>query len=176
MKRAFLYVVALCLPLVGAALAQSQTGGAQANPLSYRLESYIVSQVTGEDGDLQETFTEADNTALPGQVIEYRLFVENVGNTTLPPGIVFVTGPVPEGTSYVDASATPTSDRVLTEFTADGETYGEPPLIVTSSTGGGTGGERAAVAPESYAAVRWTLKEPLEPGQEEPFVYRVTVR
>ena len=71
----------------------------------------------------------------------------------------------------MDASATPTSDRVLTEFTADGETYGEPPLIV-----GGSDEDRAAVAPESYAAVRWTLKGPLEPGQEEPFSYRVTVQ
>ncbi len=167
MKKGFLYL-ALCLLLAGVALAQN-------NPVSYRLESYVVSQVTGDDGSQEETFTEADS-ARPGQVVEYRLFVENVGDTTLPPGTVVVTGPVPEGTSYVDASATPTSDRVLTEFTADGETYGEAPLIVTSGTGGGTGGERTAVAPEDYTAVRWTLKQPLEPGQEEPFVYRVTVQ
>ena len=167
MKKGFFYL--LCL-LAGAALAQAQTGGAGANPVSYRLESYVVSQVTGDDGNQQETFTEA-TTARPGQVVEYRLFVENVGNTTLPPGIVFVTGPVPAGTSYVDDSATPTSEEVLTEFTADGQTYSEPPLIVA-----GTGGGQTAVTPTSYTAVRWTLKQPLEPGQEEPFVYRVTVQ
>ena len=121
--------------LAGAALAQAQTGGAGANPVSYRLESYVVSQVTADDGSQQETFTEA-TSARPGQVVEYRLFVQNVGDTTLPPGTVVVTGPVPTGTSYVDGSATPTSDQVLTEFTADGQTYGEPPLIV-AGTGGG---------------------------------------
>ena len=168
MKKGFLYLI-LCL-LAGAALAQAQTGGAGANPVSYRLESYVVSQVTGDDGNQRETFTEA-TTARPGQVVEYRLFVQNVGDTTLPPGTVVVTGPVPTGTSYVDDSATPTSEEVLTEFTAGGQTYSEPPLIVT-----GTGGGQNAVTPTSYTAVRWTLKQPLEPGQEEPFVYRVTVQ
>jgi len=39
----------------------------------------------------------------------------------------------------------------------------------------GEGDERRVVEPTEYRAVRWTLLVPLEPGQEEPFYYRVTV-
>ena len=134
------------------------------NPVSVRVEIFAVSQVGGE-----ETFTET-TTARPGQVIEYRLFARNEGETTLPAGTVFVTGPVPEGTTFIANSATPKDERILTEFSVDGETFGEPPLIVTPEEG-----ERRTATPAEYTAARWTLLEPLEPGSEVSFVYRVTV-
>ena len=133
------------------------------NPVSVRVEIFAVSQVGGE-----ESFTET-TTARPGQVIEYRLFARNEGETTLPAGTVFVTGPVPEGTTFIANSATPKDERILTEYSIDGETFGEPPLIVTED------GERRSAEPAEYEAARWTLLEPLEPGSEESFVYRVTV-
>ena len=136
------------------------------SPVSVRLEIYVVSKVGGE-----EKFQEA-STARPGQVVEYRLFATNEGDTTLPPGTVVVSGPVPEGTTFVANSATPTSDRVLTEFSVDGETFGDgdAPLIIAAPNG-----TRRPAAPDDYSVVRWTLLSPLEPGQEEPFIYRVTV-
>ena len=66
---------------------------------------------------------------------------------------------------------TPSSERILTEFSADGgESFDEPPLL------SGASDDRSAVPPEEYDAVRWTLLEPMEPDQEEAFFYRVVVQ
>ena len=131
------------------------------NPVSVRLEIYVVSEVGGE-----ERFTEA-TSARPGQLIEYRLFARNEGDTTLPGGTVVVTGPVLEGTRFVANSATPSSERILTEYSVDGAVFGEPPLVLTS------GATSRVAEPAEYRAVRWTLLEPMEPDDEEAFVYRV---
>lgn len=144
----------------GTAFAQS--------PISIRLEIYVVSEVTASDGSREERFSEA-TTARPGQVVEYRLFATNTGETTLPAGTVVIVGPVPDGTRYVPNSTTPTSERVITEFSADGETFSEPPVLVEGDDG------RRLVEPEDYEAVRWTLLVPMEPEQEEVFFYRVLV-
>jgi uncharacterized repeat protein (TIGR01451 family) len=136
---------------------------AQESPVTIELETYVVSVVDG-----QEQFSRAD-TALPGQVVEYRLVVTNRSNTTLPPGTVMITGPVPEGTRYVEGSASPTNDERLTEYSADGTNFAEPPLIREE------GGSRQVVPAEAYRAVRWTLLVALEPGRAVAFVYRVVV-
>lgn len=144
---------------------------AQDNPVAVRIESYIVDVITTEGGLRQETFIPA-TTARPGQVVEYRVFVTNRGNTTLPAGTVLVIGPIPEGTVYLDLSATPTSERLLTEFSADGgNTYMEPPVLLTAPDG-----TRRVAEPSEYTAIRWTLLFPLEPNQEETLFYRVTVQ
>ena len=165
----FLKVMILCLIL---SVAWAQTGGESGEqPVSVSVAAFVVSEVTGEDGSVQERFSEA-STARPGQVVEYRLSVNNQENTTLPAGTVVVTGPVPESTRYVEGSATPSSERVLTEFSADGQSFSEPPV---TGSGEGTGGSEEVVAPSSYSAVRWTLLTPMEPTQEEVFTYRVVV-
>ena len=168
------FYLIICLTVLG--LAEAQTGGesgAQSGtePVSVSVEAFVVSEVTGESGNVEERFSAA-STARPGQVVEYRLTVRSQEETTLPAGTVVVTGPVPESTRYIEGSATPSSERVLTEFTADGETYSEPPL---TGSGEGTGGSSESVAPSDYAAVRWTLLTPVEPAQEEVFTYRVVV-
>lgn len=154
MQRHLLAVLFSTLLLFGAAFAQDD------NPIEVRIEAYIVSQVTAEDGSVTERFSES-STARPGQVVEYRVFATNTDETTLPEESVSVNGPVPEGSTYVDGSATPSSAEVRTEYSLDGETFSENPET--------TEGESA------YRAVRWTLLTPLEPGQEEEFVYRVTI-
>ena len=154
------------------------TGSAQDNPVSVRIEAYIVSQVTAEDGSVTERFSES-TTARPGQVVEYRVFATNNDATTLPAESVSVLGPVPDGSTYVAGSATGTTgertqalsnpdnsttltqDQVRAEFSVDGETFSPASEITQGS--------------ESYRAVRWTLLTPLEPGQEERFSYRVTI-
>lgn len=134
-----------------------------------RVETYVVSEVTKDDGTKEERFSDA-TSAFPGQVVEYRIFATNVSDATLQPGILKVTGPVPDGMTYVEDSATPSSDRVLTEFSADGGvTYSEPPVLV------GTGDDRSVAPPDSYTGIRWTLLVPMDVGDEEPFYYRVTV-
>lgn len=155
--------------LFALATGQAQDSAQSTNPIQLRTEIYIVSLVTLADGTQEERFTPATE-AIPGQVIEYRVFATNVGETTLPAGRVTILGPVMDGFEFVPRSATPSSERVLTEFSADGETFGTAPLLV------GEGEARRVVEPVDYQAVRWTLLVPLEPGQEEPFYYRVTVQ
>lgn len=140
--------------------------GAQ-NPIELRTEIYVVSEVTASDGSKEERLTPADS-AIPGQVVEYRIMATNAGETTLPAGRVQIFGPVQGGTAYVKDSATPSAEgELLTEFTADGDTYGTPPLLV------GEGDDRREAPASEYAGVRWTLLVPLEPGQEVTFTYRV---
>lgn len=158
----FIPLLALLAALIAAPLAMAQS------PINIRLEIFVVSEVTTDDGDREERFSEA-TTARPGQVVEYRLFATNDGDTTLPAGTVVIVGPVPEGTSYVENSSTPSSDRLIVEFSADGEAYSEPPVLT------GPDGDRELVEPSDYEAVRWTLLVPMEPGQEEVFFYRVLV-
>jgi uncharacterized repeat protein (TIGR01451 family) len=148
----------------------AEAPAAPADPVSIRLEIYVVSQITRDDGTREERFAEATE-ARPGQTVEYRLMVTNVSEETLPAGIVVVTGPVPEGTQFVPNSATPSSEELLTEYSADrGRTFSEPPVIVGGDDG------RSVADPISYDTVRWTVLFDMEPGQEIPLVYRVIVR
>ncbi len=149
--------------LLGAAVAQD------ANPITFRSEIYIVSQVTLPDGTKEERFTAATE-AIPGQVVEYRIFATNSGETTLPAGVVRIYGPVAQSMEYVANSATPSSDRVLTEFSVDGVNFSAPPLLVGPDT------DRRVADPTEYTMIRWTLLVPMEPGQEEPFYYRVILK
>ncbi len=144
------------------------TGFAQNNAIQFRSEIYVVSQVTLQDGTKEERFTAATE-AIPGQVVEYRIFAINAGETTLPQGAVQITVPVQAHLQYVANSATPTSDRVITEFSVDGQTFSAPPVIVVVA------GERKVAEPTEYTTIRWTLLVPMEPGQEEPFYYRATL-
>lgn len=148
------YLAVLLLLLTGLAFAQGD------NPIGVRIEAYIVSQVTAEDGTATERFSES-STARPGQVVEYRVFATNNDATTLPAETVTVNGPIPEASNYVDGSATPSSEGIRTEFSLDGDSFSEAP--------------ETTEGPSAYRAVRWTLLTPLEPGQEERFVYRVTI-
>ncbi len=147
------WLMVTLLSVLGMAFAQDET-------VSVRIEAYIVSQVTADDGSITERFSES-TTARPGQVVEYRVFATNNDATTLPPESVSVLGPIPESSVYVDGSATPTSERVLTEFSLDNETFSETP--------------ETTEGPTAYRTVRWTLLVPMEPEQEEMFAYRVTI-
>jgi uncharacterized repeat protein (TIGR01451 family) len=160
MKRIFLIVIFL----FSLTLAQSDS------PVSVRLEIFVVSQVTDEDGSVKESF-KPSQTARPGQTVEYRLVAKNEDETNLPAGTVVITGPVPDGTTFVPNSATPNGDQVLTEYSADGESFqnSDSPLMVEKD------GKKEIVDPTQYKAVRWTLLSELQPGQEVQFVYRITV-
>jgi uncharacterized repeat protein (TIGR01451 family) len=160
MKR-ILLLAALFFALV---VAQSD------NPVSVRLEIFVVSEVTNEDGSVKESF-KPSQTARPGQTVEYRLFAKNEDETNLPAGTVVITGPVPDGTTFVPNSATPNSEEVLTEYSADGTNFqnSDSPLMIEKD------GKKEIVDPLQYKAVRWTLLKELQPGQEVEFVYRITV-
>jgi uncharacterized repeat protein (TIGR01451 family) len=158
------------VPFVVALLLTASVLAQATNPVQVDMEIYVVSQVTREDGTREDRFTRATE-ARPGQTVEYRLIVRNVSEETLPPGIVVITAPVPEGTQFVPSSATPGTDVLLTEFSADrGATFAEVNVFV------GLGDRRSIADPTAYTTVRWTLLEEMEPAAELTLVYRVTVR
>jgi uncharacterized repeat protein (TIGR01451 family) len=165
--------VLLALALV--ALAQPQPATTEERqPLEVRFESYVVTTVTRADGGTDEVFTAAD-TASQGDVIEYRLVVTNTTDAALP-GVALV-GPIPEFMTYAADSATPGSDALRLEFSADaGQTFSEPPVMITIVGADGTRTEVVA-EPDLYDAVRWTLLTPLEPNADAPLtlIYRATV-
>lgn len=166
MKR--LAIVFLLMLTAGAVLAQDQEGGADeefiSDPIEVTMEIFVVNVVQGEEQLRPAT------TARPGQVVEYRVNALNRSPDTLPAGSVEIVGPILDGTTYVANSATPSSDQILTEYSADdGQSYSEEPVLV------GAGDDREVAEPESYTHIRWTLLEPMEPGQEETFFYRVTI-
>lgn len=160
-----IYLLICLLGLLASSIAQDDS----ANPVSIDLEIYVVSEVTAADGSVSERFEPADS-ARPGQTVEYRLIVTNQDDTTLPEGTVVVTGPVPESTTFIANSATPSSADVLTEYSLDGSTFSEPPLFTTNDSG-----EQVTADSRAYRAVRWTLLSLFAPGQRTTLVYRVTV-
>jgi uncharacterized repeat protein (TIGR01451 family) len=158
------------VPFVVALLLAGSVSAQATNPVQVEMEIYVVSQVTRDDGTREDRFTRATE-ARPGQTVEYRLIVRNVSEETLPPGIVVITAPVPEGTQFVPNSATPSTEVLLTEFSADGgATFAESNVFV------GLGDRRSIADPTAYTTVRWTLLEEMEPAAELTLVYRVTVR
>ena len=146
-------MLVLWVALLGVAMAQE-------NPVSVEIKAFIVNQVTDEDGKVSEDFVES-STARPGQVVEYRVTATNNDATSLPAENVKILGPIPNGTAYVDGSATPSSDEVRTEFSLDNESFSENP----ESSAGAAG----------YKAVRWTPLVELASGASVTFVYRVTI-
>ncbi len=143
---------------------------AQTDEVKVTTEIFLVSQVTGDDGAVSEDLKPA-TTARPGQIVEYRLTARNETDTTLPAGTVIITSPVPPGTTFVPDSATPSNERIATKYSADGTNFADSASPILS----GSGDNRTVVDPKDYQAVQWELLVPLEPGQEEVFVYRVTV-
>lgn len=161
-KHTRIYLLTCLLGLLTSSVAQD-------NPVSVALEIYVISEVTAADNSVSERFEQADS-ARPGQTVEYRLIVTSQDDTTLPEGTVVVTGPIPESTTFIAGSATPSSADVLTEYSLEGSTFSEPPLFTTNDSG-----EQVTADPSTYQAVRWTLLTPFEPGEQTTLVYRVTV-
>jgi uncharacterized repeat protein (TIGR01451 family) len=155
--------------LVFAAFANAQEIVAcleEASPVAVSFKSFIVSEVTTESG-IEELFEETDK-ARPGQVIEYRVVAKHVCGSTLPAGLVGITGPVPNRTTFVNNSATVSSEQIQTQFTCDTcDGFHDPPVILSQDE------EKILIKAEDYTAVRWTLLVPLEPGGEVKLKYRV---
>ncbi len=162
----FVRTLLTAIVLLGLAAAAS----AQADAIRFEVETFRVDLVR-EDGEIVERLVPVDE-AIPGEEIEYRVTARHDGDVIYRPGTVVVTVPLGEGVAYVAESATPSDDRILTEFSADGGTsFSEPGTVQRSDEdGGGTAG------PDDYTHVRWTFTTLFEPDQEETLVYRVTVR
>lgn len=148
-------------------------GVAQDSPLQVELNAFLVTEVTTESGDTAERFSLAQEV-VPGNIIEYRLNLTHTGEDTLPAG-VSVRGPIPDNTSYLADSASQDGLAELT-FSADaGETFERAPLTRTETDENGND-VIVTLSPSEYDVARWTLNDPLEPGQVLTFIYRVEVQ
>lgn len=149
---------------------------AQAEPtrVHVELEPFLVTEVTLEDGTVEERLEPAER-AFPGQVIEYRVRVEHQGEEELPAGDVVVTVPVPEGTAYEPGSAATAAGAWRLEFSPpESEAFAEPPVTRTVTNEAGEE-EVVVVEPAEYDAVRWVLLTSLEPGGVRTLTYRVRI-
>ena len=140
-------------------------------PLAVTLESYLVTEVTLEDGTTEEQLVPTE-TAEPGQVLEYHLTLQNESETALSEGVA-ATGPVPERTQYLAESATDGAGSDLTFSADEGESFSAAPTVTVTDENGDA--QEVAAEPGQYDAVRWKLLSGLEPGQTRIFVYRVEV-
>src|SRR6056297_2543627 len=121
-RTAMAALAVLALAFVGVATAQ-------ADDIAFEVEILRVDLVRGEDGEPTERFVPVEE-AIPGEIIEYRVTAVNEGDIIYRPGTVVVTLPIGEGVRYVEDSATPTSERWVIEFSADGgQTFSEPPVL-----------------------------------------------
>ena len=161
--RSALYV--FCLMGLAMSAAHAQT------PLAVTLESYLVTEVTLEDGTTGEQLVPTE-TAEPGQVLEYHLTLENESETVIPEGVA-ATGPVPARTQYLGESATAQEGSNLTFSADEGESFSAAPTVIVTDEEGNE--EEVVAEPAQYDAVRWELLSELSPGTSRTFIYRVEV-
>lgn len=124
----------------------------------------VVKEVINANGE-KETRVEPAERILPGETIIFGTVFTNVGED--PAENIILTNPVPENTGYVGESAA--GDGTVITFSVDGgQTYDVPGnLTITDKDGN----ERPAL-PEEYTHVRWTLENPLGPGQSGKVSFR----
>jgi uncharacterized repeat protein (TIGR01451 family) len=169
MPKIFLYVIVASLLSAGFVVAQDD------DPVQISLEAFLVEVVSLDDGSTEERFEPAE-VANPGQVIEYRTHVENIGDARLPAATLVITVPVPAATAFVDASATAASDSLRLEFSADGsETFSAPPVLITIINADGEE-EVVEASPDQYTHVRWIVLDPVPSGGIFDFSFRAQVR
>lgn len=164
------FALNLCYALVFGVVATLGTAHAQA-PLAVTLESYLVTEVTLEDGTVEEQLVPTE-VAEPGQVLEYHLTLQNESEGVIPEGVA-ATGPVPERTQYLAESATAGESSDLTFSVDEGESFAATPTVTVTDEDGNE--QEVAAEPGQYDAVRWELLGELGPGQTRTFVYRVEV-
>lgn len=95
---------------------------------------------------------------LPGDVLRYTIVFENTSTQDVAARSVVITNPVPEGTEYLEGSATG-ADTVVA-FSVDGEEFAAPRELVVGEGASG----RAATATD-YKSIRWTYQPLLRAGE-----------
>ncbi len=144
---------------------------AQAQDISFDVEIYRVDLVRGDDGEIGERFTSAEQ-AFPGEVIEYRVNTTNAGDVIYRAGTVIVTLPIGEGSTFQIDNVTRSSTTLVTEVSTDG---GESWLRIPAE-GEEENASFADLDPAAVTTLRWTFTSLFEPDQTETLVYRVLIQ
>ena len=106
---------------------------------------------------------------LPGDVIVYTLQYENKGDEAAQN--VVLNDPIPQGTSYVVASAFSPAAEV--SFSIDGKAFKNPSLLTYMVKKNGKTEQRKA-SPEQYTRIRWLVKK-IPAGKSGVVGFRVKV-
>ena len=124
------------------------------------------------DGDNHEIAVSADQV-FPLDTIEYTLTYRNAGSASAA-GINLI-GPIPQGTIYLEETAT-AIENAHPIFSIDGgKSYHEAPVTYTVVNEEGEEEVREAT-PDMVTHVQWKMDERLEVGHEVIVSYRVQVK
>lgn len=191
--------LAILLVMVGAAGFAS----AQGVTLNFDVTVSRVDAIRTEDGERAERLVEVTE-AVAGEIVQYDVQAEHVGDVIYPAGRIVVSLPIAEGLVYQPGSATSSWPDVATEFSVDGATYydiddfpftpettaeEDAPNGTDEDATGETTEDAADTNGEDQAAntttvieagdvryVRWTVLTPFEPEDTASFGFRVEVQ
>ena len=165
--------VIFCFLLLLSSFGFAQIPQLNDQPILIGIESYLVQERETEEGQTQEWF-ERVSEAKPSQTIEIRLNVRSKAEAPLAAATMLITMPIPENMSYIEGSATPSSDLVMLEFSSDKSIFAEN-LFKTVTLESSEEEKRVPVTAEDYRAIRWTVLNDFEPDEELILFYRVKI-
>ncbi len=132
-----------------------------ANPIQKSTKSFLV---TIKDGVEYFKEIKADDPSPDyGAIVEYRIQLKNTGSDILPSGNVSVVSPIPERTSFVKGSASPSSSTLATEVSTDGDNFKRLSEL------------SAQIKAEDIKSIKWTILEDMAPNKVIDLKYRVRI-
>ena len=154
-------VLALPLLMINPVAAES--------PLEASMQAFVVES----DSEAREKLKAATEVE-PDQVVEYQLTYTNTGKSDIS-GLTVV-GPVPDGTSYLPATAATDVSASFLVSIDGGETFEREPVIRTVTQSNGEVVE-VVVPAEQYTHVQWKAESPIgSSGGKQFYRYRVRVK
>ena len=149
--------------LIGAGAAVAADGGIE-------LRTVAETDVKVIDTEGKERIERVAATKIvPGDEVIYTVYFTNHGSDTT--ADVVITNPVPEHliVQEIDAGQ---RDALVAVSVDGGSQYGSPQNLTIIDAVGRT----RPVEPSDYTHVRWTLQEPLEPGEEGSVSFRALLQ
>lgn len=153
--------LAATLLLAGAAWAAPQV------TLSIKAEKEVVVEEDGKKVTKRAPATEA----APGETVIFTIVYENSGDEDATN--VVVDNPIPEGTVYINGSATETGE--LTFSIDGGKSYKRPSLLTYEIANPDGSKEKRTASPEEYTHIRWQIPA-IPPGVKGDVGFRVRVQ
>jgi uncharacterized repeat protein (TIGR01451 family) len=157
------------IKFVSFALAVTLHPALQANaPVTGVMEAYIVEKNEGK-----EVLRSAENVE-PDQLVEYHLTYVNQGASGV--NGLTVTGPVPEGTSYVTDTAAADVAAQVTVSIDGGVTFEEEPVVREVVKENGEVAEQI-IPVDQYTHIQWKALDELSgEGGKQLYRYRVRIK
>ncbi len=141
---------------------------AYASPLESVMETLLVTKDDAGKEVLKKT-----DSALPGEIVEYRTTYKNLGNSTLTGLIVEV--PIPGNTDYVSGTSQSQTPHDLVVSIDGGRSWDSEPVKRLRKGPDGVKKE-VIVGPEEYTHLRWITKKPIHAGEVQVYRCRVEIR